>query len=203
MSSYKLPFKIALSALIFFHWFCITAWLLPNPSAIKTHFLDLRVPFFHSHQIVESYLHYTSTHQDWTMFAPNPLQKNMYVGSTVHFRDGSSREFSLPRLSLMRFGEAWINKRYRKYQYTLIDEKRPGYRIGLARYIAKKMNTNPDNPPTRVVLNRFDSHIPPHAPGGTEEVEVPWVDYTRLLRQHAHYISNEMMDYTVRPKDLL
>lgn len=207
--------KILISFFILFHWFCVLAWLMPKPSAIKTYLLSLSLPMLvwdskesgltlKKKKVVESYLYNTAMWQDWSMFAPDPLQVNRYVNATITFQDGSTKFFDLPRLSQLNFLEAWIEKRYRKLQERIISEKGPGFRSDLCRYMARKMFIDKDNPPVRVELNEFDSPIPRH---DRPELKGPekkhWVDYTKLLRVNAQHTKKVLLDYTVKAEDLL
>lgn len=188
---------------------------MPKPSAIKTYLLSLSAPMLvwesggngltlKKRQIVDSYLYNTAMWQDWSMFAPDPLQVNRYVNATVTFQDGSTKIFDLPRLSQLNFLEAWIEKRYRKLQERIIGENGPGFRNDLCRYMARKLFVDKDNPPLRVELNEFDSPVPRHDRSDLKGPNAPaWVDYTKLLRVDAQYTKKLLLDYTVKPEDLL
>ena len=199
----RLRFKIAVSFFILFHWFCVLTWLMPKPSAIKTYFLTLKIPFVKPQkEIASTYLYHTAMWQDWAMFAPDPLQVNRYVGGTIYFKDGSHKDFTIPRLSQMNFLQAWVHKRYRKLSQRLIEDSNPVFRTGLARYMARHEN-HPDNPPTRVVLNQFDSPIPRHDRAEVRGPNAPkWINYTKLLRDDAKYNATVMIDYSVKEEDL-
>jgi hypothetical protein len=203
--------RAALSVFIVFHWACVLAWLWPNPSDLKSFLMGLRVPLpmarteasggfgvgLERRGVVTSYLFHTAQHQDWAMFAPNPLQFNRYVAATVIFRDGSREEYGFPRLSQLNVIEAWIQKRYRKYQHRIADENSPAFREDLARYIARQVS-RPDRVPARVAIYDYQSPIPRH-----NRVRAPgWIDYTALLRDHARFNPKLLLEYAVRPEDL-
>jgi hypothetical protein len=202
--------RAALSAFILFHWACVLAWLWPNPSALKTFLMGLQAPLpvartepdgvgirLERRGVVASYLFHTAQHQDWAMFAPNPLQFNRYVAATVTFRDGRREEVGFPRLSQLNLFEAWIQKRYRKYQHRIADEPVQAFREDLARYVARQVAT-PDRVPARVDILEYQSPIPRHdRPRGTG-----WIDYTALLRDNARYAPKLLLEYAVRAEDL-
>lgn len=200
--------KLLLSAFICFHWACVAAWLWPNPSDAKRFLMGLQVPIpvvggrgleWRERAVVPAYLFNTAQHQDWAMFAPNPLQINRYVAATVTYRSGREAEFSFPRLSQLGGIEAWIEKRYRKYQHRICDENVAAYREDLARFIARRMVRSGD-PPVRVRIYEYRSAIPRHDRFGADAR--PWVDYIGLLRDGAAFQPQSMIDYRVRPGDL-
>lgn len=206
--------KCLLSVFIVFHLTCVIAWLFPNPSVVKNFLLSrtLYLPgrdrdpksgeYRYTHrrrEVVRWWMTNTFQWQDWAMFAPNPLQATRYVDAEVTFQDGTKRLFGFPRLSQLNFIEAWIEKRYRKYQYQLIDLNQRPWNEDLARHVARRMN-DPANPPARVTINKHEALIPRH--DRPEIKGALWVDYSKLLRREARYTRNALLDYTVRPEDL-
>lgn len=209
---YRTGFKILVSFFILFHWFCVLVWVLPKPSAIKESLLALAVPLpkhdgdgwkIAPRELVATYLFNAIQWQDWSMFAPNPLQVNRYVDAEVTFKDDSHQRFSLPRLSRLNYWGAWIEKRYRKYQHRLAEETVPAYAEDFARYVAKKMFVDPQNPPVKVAVQSHESPLPRHdrpeirGKKGTREI-----NYTRLLRELAQYNTVVLVDYQVKPEDV-
>lgn len=195
-----------ISGFILFHWACVAAWLWPNPSDVKSFLLSIRAPLpgrgaagwdLAPRSVAVEYLLHTAQHQDWSMFAPNPLQINRYVAATVTFRDGRREEFGFPRVSQLGFFQGWLDKRYRKYQHRIADEPSPAFREDLARYIARRMN-RADNPPVRVTIYDYQSPIPRHDRPKPEG----WVDYPALLRRESRFHGVLLLDYRVRPGDL-
>jgi hypothetical protein len=202
--------RAALSAFILFHWACVLAWLWPNPSDLKAFLMGLQAPLPVARTepggfaaglvrkgIVASYLFHSAQHQDWAMFAPNPLQFNRYVAATVTFRDGSRMEYGFPRLSQLDMIDCWIEKRYRKYQHRIADEPVAAFREDLARYVARQVAT-PGRVPARVAIVEYQSPIPRH----NRPREAGWVDYTAILRDHARFTPKLLLDYAVREGDL-
>lgn len=203
--TYHLSMKIGISVFILFHWTCVMAWLMPSPSAAKTYLMSIRIPFIESsHKVVSTYFYHTSTWQKWSMFAPDPIRCNGYMGGIVYFEDGSQKEFSLPQFSQMNFFEAWIQKHYLNFHPALMDRKwSSAFSLGLARYMARKLNTDPNSLPVRVVINKFQYFLPAHNRSEIQEPDAPkWIDYTKLLRQDTECAAVLMRNYTVRPEDL-
>jgi hypothetical protein len=204
------PRRTLISAFILFHWACVAAWLWPNPSDVKSFLMNLRVPLpaaearpggegwtFGWRPIAPAYLFHTAQHQDWAMFAPNPLQINRYVAATVTLRDGRRLEYSFPRLSQLGVIDCWLEKRYRKYQHRIAEEAVPAFREDLARFIARRSGTK-ENPAVRVTVYEYQSPIPRH-----DRARRPgWIDYTRMLRDEARFTRAVLIDYLVRPEDL-
>ncbi len=199
-----------ISGFILFHWACVAAWLWPNPSDLKSFLLGIQVPLpvygtrsggtgwaLESRPLASTYLFHTAQHQDWGMFAPNPLQINRYVAATATLRDGREQEYSFPRLSQLGVLQCWIQKRYRKYQHRIVEEPALGYRQDLARFIARRVGDGA-NPPVRVIVYEYQSPIPRH----DRRREPGWIDYTEILRDHAKFSRRVLVDYFVRSEDL-
>ncbi len=201
---YDFSLKILISTFILFHWFCVMAWLMPKPSAIRTALFSIQVPFIKSSSpLVNSYLYHTSMEQSWMMFAPNPVQRNSYLNATVYFKDGSHKELQFSRLSQMNFMQAWMQKRYQKFQASVLSKKRPIFLKYFACYMAQTMNTDLHNPPVRVVINQIIAFIPRHDRPELKEANAPQrIDYTKLLREDMKDSTTLMIDYSVMPEDL-
>lgn len=202
--------RALISAFILFHWACVAAWLWPNPSDLKNFLMGIRVPLpvrdarpgqtgwtLESRPVAAAYLFHTAQHQDWAMFAPNPLQINRYVAATVTLRDGRQVEFGFPRLSQLGPWQCLIQKRYRKYQHRIAEEPVPAFREDLARYIARRAG-RPENPAVRVTIYEYQSPIPRH----DRRRNPGWVDYVDLLRDHARFTRCVLFDMHLRPEDL-
>ena len=199
--------RALVSVFIVFHWACVAAWVWPNPSDLKSFLLGIRLPLpvrraesgtwtLEPRPVAAAYLFHTAQHQDWAMFAPNPLQINRYVAATVTLRDGRQVEYGFPRLSQLDVLQCWIEKRYRKYQHRIAEEPVKAYREDLARFIARRAGTR-ENPAVRVILFEYQSPIPRHDRSRTPG----WVDYTELLRDHARFTRAVMLDYVLGPRD--
>lgn len=210
--SYSRKRKLLASAFILFHFGCVIAWILPRPSPVRTWILGLQAPLpgtarasaeeksrfsLRLRPIVATYLHHTAQWQDWSMFAPNPVQTNQYLGAHVIFERGNWKEYTLPRLDQMGWLEAWSEKRYRKLKNRLIDEKSRDYTQDLARWIAREMS-EPGNRAIRVSVTLYDAPIPRH----DRRDLAGWTDYTALLREKAVYSPSLLLDYFVQPGDL-
>lgn len=177
---YGLPKRIAISAFIVFHIAATLLWIAPN-SSIKQELLPK----------VRNYISYVGLWQAWGMFAPNPSNLNMTLGATVTYQDGSTAEWKFPRMHELPLVERYGRERYRKYQeYAYQDSFAPIW-PSLVRYIADQMNTDPNNPPAQVVLNRNWWFVPKPPASGDISTDPPhtWNRY-------------EFFKMTITPLDL-
>lgn len=196
---YGISRKFLISLFILFHWFCVFVWVMPKPSAIKSALLGLSVG---KKGIVSAYLYNTVQWQDWGMFAPDPLRANRYVIGRVVYQDGKEAAYGFPRLSKMNYLEATLEKRYRKFQHRIVEERVIAYREEIARYIARRMNDDPANPPVKVILENREAPIPRHDRPEMRSGKKKHVNYARLLRKPSTYKTTALLEYTVKPKDL-
>lgn len=195
--AWRLGRRGAVAAFLLFHGYCVLTWVFPGPSAALAFLSSPRIPWpaaTGERPLVPAYMHLTGQHQGWMMFAPNPLQHNRYVTATVLRRDGSTEPYAFPRLSEVGVAEAWVQKRYRRYQHAIVEHPVPAFRADLARYIARRVH-RPGNPPVRVVLHVHESPIPRH--------DVPSdVPASVRVKDPARYVTRVLLDYAVRPGDL-
>lgn len=196
---YGISRKYFISLFILFHWFCVTVWVMPKPSAIKTALLNWSVA---KKEVVSTYLYNTVQWQDWGMFAPDPLQANRYVNGRVVFRDGKKKIFHLPRLSRLNYLQATLEKRYRKFQHRIVEEGEIAYREELARFMARKMNTDSSNQPVKVFIENHEAPTPRHDRPEVARGKRSRINYTRLLRKPSTYKTTVLLEYEVKPEDL-
>src|SRR5205809_458154 len=64
--------RLAVNAFILWHLFALGIWLMPN-SALRQDYVELVFP----------YLSFTGLVQNWSMFAPNPAETDVYVEARV------------------------------------------------------------------------------------------------------------------------
>jgi len=170
--------RIAVSAFIAFHLFCIVIWALPLDTALVVQ----------CREAVKGYVLWTGLFQKWDMFAPDPSKLNNYVGAVVTYRDGSKSEWDFPRMEKLGIVDKYFKERYRKYASdNLRLDTRSGLWPDAARYVAR-VNDKPANPPVEVTLVRYWSEVPPPGPHG-DAPPSPWSEYP-------------FFRYTVQPGDL-
>jgi hypothetical protein len=122
----------------------VCAW--PGSSALRNHLGVVFRPYF-------GFFHLW---QNWSMFAPEPSSLNAFVRVEVKYKDGKVRWFDLPRMSELGYVDKYFQERYRKWAVDNIrsDDSR-GYWPAAARYLARKANPDPLNPPVEISLWRF------------------------------------------------
>lgn len=204
--------KIVISIFILFHWFCIISWILPEPSPVKSALIGWQLPLpahdqsgWHivKRQVIRTYLWNTAQWQAWEMFAPDPFQFIIFISATVHFRNGQTEEFVLPRLDQLGVFDAWIQKRYRKYQHNIIGEEWAAYRPDLARHIARQLHRDSQNPPDHVTIIHNTASLPRHDRQELRGKNAPlWIDYAQLLREVPQFTQSVLLNYSVQPEDL-
>jgi hypothetical protein len=138
-----------INAFIVFHVCGIIVWNLPNSSLQEglTKFYSL-------------YMGVSSSWQQWTMFSPDPVIFNTYVTATVHYQNGSTREYTFQRISKLGILAKYRQERWRKFIENTQDNSRPDYWPYLARYAAVTEDYAPiTNPVVSVDLFRHQQSI--------------------------------------------
>jgi hypothetical protein len=142
--------RTALNLFIAFHLTILFFWGLPEG--------PLRRAMVHP---VDKYVLFTGLSHVWGMFAPKPLDINFDVRATVKYQDGSTAEWIAPRMDELPLTERVRKERFRKWRERIRAEE---YRMvwdDTARWVARQMNRNPQNPPVEVKLTRWWVEIPP------------------------------------------
>jgi hypothetical protein len=166
----------AINLFIGFHLLAIACWCLPIDTPL--------VPFCQN--LVRPYFLWAGLFQSWDMFAPVPKGANVYLEAELHYRDGSRKIWTFPRMEKMTLTEKLFKERYRKFADNLQREELDDLLPEAARYIAR-LNSNPVNPVKTVILIRRCSLIVPRSDGAY--VPEPWQ-------------SHILLGYGVRPEDL-
>lgn len=136
------------------------------------------------------------------MFAPDPLQENLYVTSEIHFKDGTLRQVALPRLGQMSKTRATLEKRYRKFQQNIVGSGNAYLRADVARYLARRHSTRASTP-IRVEIFMYKSLIPRHDRDEIREQLFPkWIDYWSRLNDPSTYVKTSLLNYEVQEADL-
>jgi len=148
--------RLFVSGLIAFHIVATVLWLLPAASALRR---DV-------HVVTDKYIAGVGLWQAWGMFAPEPSDLNIYIHARITYADGSEREWSFPRMNQLDLFTRYREERYRKYEeYAHLDS----YGLvwpDLARWVARRNNPDPHNPPVRVRLIRSWWVVPPPPASG-------------------------------------
>jgi hypothetical protein len=148
--------RLAISAFLLFHLIAIASWALPLNSLLNDQVRS----------VVRPYMLWSGLFQAWGMFAPDPMNQNIYVDAEVTFRDGSTRLLPFPRMQELGYVDRYFKERYRKFvtEYLRLDSHSALW-PDAARFVARA-NRNPSNPPVSVRLIRSWTDIP--APSGRD-----------------------------------
>ena len=162
-----------IKALVVFHVFAITVWALPKPSdailkgkqpPVGTDWLL----YWNARYLKESmperlYCATTGLWQYWDMFSPNPAQIDFWGDADVYYQDGKKLRYQYPRMYLLPLPQKYPYERYRKFFERAHAEDYRFLWPLFAQRVALLCDTNPKNPPVKVVLRR---HWRPVAPPG-------------------------------------
>ena len=167
---------VAINVFLIFHILAITAWCVPLNSAL---IVECR-------QFLRPYFLWTGLFQSWDMFSPNPKSVNSYVEALIIYQDGSTENYTFPRMQLLDIGERYYRERYRKYEENLVEQDHAALWPDAARYIARLHRNRPAAPKTVMLLVRWSNIV--QRDDGTF-ARTPW-------DAHVFY------SYTVKPEDL-
>lgn len=167
---------IAINAFLIFHILAIACWCLPINSAL---ILECR-------EFLRPYFLWSGLFQSWDMFSPNPKSVNSYLEALVIYKDGSTENWTFPRVQLLDFTERYYRERYRKYEENLVEPEHAAMWPDAARYIARLHRNAPAAPQTVMLIVRWSNIV--QRDDGTFE-RTPW-------DAHVFY------SYTVKPEDL-
>ena len=141
--------RAALNIFIAFHVYALFIWGLPDGEFRK-----------HMARPVEKYVVWLGLWHTWGMFAPKALDVNYDVRAHVKYQDGSTAEWIAPRMQEMSLRERALKERQRKWRERIRDQSYSMIWDDTSRWIARQMNTKPNNPPVEVKLTRYWAMIP-------------------------------------------
>jgi hypothetical protein len=142
--------RAALNCFISLHFAALFFWGLPD-GPFRNH---MARPF-------EKYVVYMGLWHIWGMFAPAPLNINFDVRATVKYQDGSTAEWIAPRMEELPIWQRASKERFRKWRERIRSEEYSMIWNDTARWIARQMNTKPNNLPVQVTMTRWWVDIPP------------------------------------------
>lgn len=142
--------RAALNVFIAVHVTFLVVWGLPS-SLFRTRLCEP----------ITSYMIYLGLWHSWSMFAPTPLATHFDVRAQVAYQDGSTNEWIAPRMEELPLWERVPKERYRKWRERIRIDEYMSIWDDTARFVARRMNTNPTNPPVEVKLTRYWVDIPP------------------------------------------
>ena len=136
------------------------SWALPDAVRASKHseYQGTALLLYQNDKLKESplrhYVLFTGLWQSWDMFAPNPANTDIYLTAEVVYKDHTMLMFQYPRMKLLPVGQKYYSERYRKFFERANQDKNRSMWPGVARAIAIRCNSNPDNPPVEVTLIR-------------------------------------------------
>jgi hypothetical protein len=175
-SGLRLARDIAVNTFLIFHLLAIPVWCLPTNNLLMLACRDFLRPYFL----------WTGLFQSWDMFSPNPKSVNNYLEALIIYKDGSTVNYSFPRMQLLDFAERYYKERYRKYEEVLASDEHAALWPDAARHIARLHTSGLAAPQTIMLINRW-SNVAQRDDGTFERT--PW---------DAHIFYR----YTVKPEDL-
>jgi hypothetical protein len=167
---------IWVKAFVLFHLLAITIWAFPNPPvAVQqgkaqpagTDWLEVwDKKYLMPSPPVQDYLLISGFWQYWDMFAPDPVQQDVWCDAVVTFKNGTSSVYAYPRIYSLPLHLKYIKERYRKF-YERVSDPNYAYLWGqFGQRIALECDRDPSNPPVAVALRK---HVLPIAPPGAPQ----------------------------------
>jgi hypothetical protein len=148
----KNSYRVLATLFIATHIAAITLWVFPfNASLTRV----LR-------KTIGPYFSLMGLSQEWTLFAPDPIEANSYVDAQVVLENGDVRTWTFPRLETLDFRQRYSKARYRKFTGWLYRNAYAYAWPDTARYIARQFKDSAA-PPRTVKLIRHWARIAPIA----------------------------------------
>lgn len=97
--------------------------------------------------------------QYWDMFAPNPVDYDLYATADVVYKDGSSITYKYPRMYELDLLNKYVAERYRKF-FERVNVMQPLW-APFAKRIALVSTKSLNNPVVGVTLWRHQLNLPP------------------------------------------
>lgn len=129
--------------------------------------------------MIQPYMRWTGLFQTWDMFAPNPIPANTTIKAVI-ITDHHLRVWEYPRMDELGFGERYCKERYRKFAENLLEDRSSLLLADVSKHIARFYN-NPEDPPEKVILLKYESQIRPWTEDGSEPALNPSVLYEDYL----------------------
>ena len=158
-------------AFVVFHLLAITVWCLPRPpieimngkkQPVGTDWLLYwNTKFLKEATPIKVYCSATGFWQYWDMFSPNPAQTDVWGDAYVIYRNGERKTYAYPRIYLLPIPQKYPMERYRKFFERVHDDNYKFLWPVFAERVAYLMDTDPANPPAKVVLRRCWRDVAP------------------------------------------
>jgi hypothetical protein len=148
---------------------------------------------------VQDYVIDTGLWHSWDMFSPDPLSVNFSVEAEIIHKNGLSERWEFPRMEKLGMWDRFQMERYRKWRERVRQDAYSGIWNDTCAYIAREHNTDPNNPPVRVILTRRWLPIPPpRTLPGKRKLE----DFQPIPDHYDLKFSYRFKTFEVQPTDL-
>lgn len=141
----------AVNLFIAWHLFALFIWLVPSQSAIVQACVGT----------VRPYMIMTAFAQSWSMFSPNPDHLDVFLEAKITYANGQVKSWEFPRMVHMNYAKKYEEERWRKMTEVVTHGSNHELWPALARYAARRNNSDPQNPPVKVELIQHSRIIPP------------------------------------------
>jgi len=109
-----------------------------------------------------NYVLFFGLEQDFSVFAPSPIQANVHFVATITYKDGVCKIYNFQRLERINLANKLTQERWRKFlDDNLGSDRYPFLYKDIAKYVARKNNEMKDNPPVVVCIYRYIAVVPP------------------------------------------
>jgi len=134
-----------ISVFILFHLVCLIYAATPSSGYL---WRVISLPLQH-------YVNMTGLWQAWGMFAPDPRSFQCYLDAEIRYADGTQKIWEFPRMEKLSQWQRFRMERYRKWvNDNLRDENQKILWDDAARFVARRNNAIPGNPPVTITLIR-------------------------------------------------
>ena len=142
--------RLAASAFILFHLFCITVWNMPH-----SYFQ------MHAKNFIGKYVRYVVLDQGWGMFSV-PGRENYYMQARITYANGEKAYKPIGRQDTLNPWARLLNERERKMiENVYMPMTGQPFYNQMALWALRSVPPKPDTRPVRVELTRHWSQIPP------------------------------------------
>ncbi len=109
-----------------------------------------------------NYFLFFGLEQDYSVFAPSPIQANVNFVATITYKDGVCKLYNFQRLDRVNLVNKLTQERWRKFlDDNLGSDRYPFLYKDIAKFVARKNNDFKDNPPAAVCIYRYTAIVPP------------------------------------------
>ena len=142
--------RVAISGFLAVHLAAIVVWNLPF-CAIRVKTIDLAI----------KYIYPLGLWQNWTMFAPNPIQNTLMLEALAVDKNGMLYNFAFPKMADFSIAQGVPRVRHSKFSSYFASDEFPVLREVGARHVVRSLNLPPEVFPVEVELRFVVRETPP------------------------------------------